>query len=337
MNDSTTQGTARVLQRLTRALNRHLPAAVGGDRLGVHQARVASRRLREAVPVLSTGLSPSKAHKAMRKIRRLTRALGTVRELDVTLHLLDEFARKDHIPRSAVEDVRAHVLGERARSREVMVERLGRINRKKLNRRLASVCEALDEAEHERWREALASRLLKRAKRLRAAIDEAGQMYAPERLHQVRIASKKLRYGLELAAESGGTGAQPLVRTIKRAQDLLGRLHDQQILQNHVSAVQAEVPGGARQTGAGGADRVRPLETLARHIEEECRRLHGRYVAAVPALKALSAAVPSDVVPLLAHPARRRPLKMTRLRQGYGGQGGSREMAQLPRAAGRER
>ncbi len=28
-------------------------------------------------------------------------------------------------------------------------------------------------------------------------------MYTPESLHRVRIATKKLRYGLELAAESG--------------------------------------------------------------------------------------------------------------------------------------
>ena len=65
---------------------RHLPSAIAGDDRGVHQARVASRRLREAVPVLAAGLKHSKAGKASRKIRRLTRALGTVRELDVTLH-----------------------------------------------------------------------------------------------------------------------------------------------------------------------------------------------------------------------------------------------------------
>ncbi len=40
-------------ERRARALKRHLPAAIGGDGIGVHQARVASRRLREAVPVLA--------------------------------------------------------------------------------------------------------------------------------------------------------------------------------------------------------------------------------------------------------------------------------------------
>src|SRR4029078_2795155 len=82
----------RLLERRTRALRRQLTAAIAGKDAGVHQARVASRRLREALPVLTEGLQHTKSGKAERKIRRLTQALGTVRELDVTLHLIDELA-----------------------------------------------------------------------------------------------------------------------------------------------------------------------------------------------------------------------------------------------------
>ena len=46
-----------LLLRRARELERHLPPAVAGDDVGVHQARVASRRLREAVPVLAIGLT----------------------------------------------------------------------------------------------------------------------------------------------------------------------------------------------------------------------------------------------------------------------------------------
>ena len=93
-----------LLLRRARELGRQLPAAMAGDDVGVHQARVASRRLREAVPVLAADTKIRK--KAERKIRRVTQALGTVREMDVTVQILDEFARGPGIPRDALEDVR---------------------------------------------------------------------------------------------------------------------------------------------------------------------------------------------------------------------------------------
>ena len=300
MNTPAHRGTTLLLQRLSRALKRHLPKAIAGDDNGVHQARVTSRRLREAVPVLSTGLQGSKAGKARRKIRRLTRALGTVRELDVTLRLLDELARSPHVSRTAVEDVRTRVIEERDHRRKLMLHRLERVNVDKLDRRLDSVGVALDAAKTEPWRKVLGARLLSRARRLSKAMDEAGHMYAPESLHGVRIAAKKLRYGLELAADSGAREAAARVRTIKRAQDMLGKLHDLQVLQTHVAAVLA-APQSSR-TQAREA-----LEDLARHIEDQCRHLHGRYVATAPALRDVVVAVRKVIVPQLAQTQRRRP------------------------------
>src|SRR5437016_6346268 len=90
-----------LLERRSRALRRHLSAAVAGKDIGVHQARVASRRLREALPVLTDGLHHTKGRKAQGKIRRLTQALGAVRELDVTLHLVDELAERPSVPSAA--------------------------------------------------------------------------------------------------------------------------------------------------------------------------------------------------------------------------------------------
>jgi CHAD domain-containing protein len=303
MNAQPPRETTRLLQRLSRALKRHLPAAVKGNDRGVHQARVTTRRLREAVPVLATGLKGSKAGKAGRKIRRLTRALGTVRELDVTLALLDELARSPHVPRNAVEDVRACVVAERDAKRKVMLERLERVDAGKLDRRLESVGVALQEATGEPWRKALAARLLKRGRHLSEAMDAAGHMYAPERLHVVRIAAKKLRYGLELAADSGVTEAAAHVRTLKRAQDMLGKLHDLQVLQAHVAAVQAS-PTSSRPHSREA------LEDLARHIEDQCRHLHGRYVALVPALRDVALTVRKIIVPQLARTPRQAAVKM---------------------------
>ena len=291
MNDRQARVTTLLLERRAKALKRHLPAAVAGDDEGVHQARVATRRLREAVPVLATDLKgDSKASKAGRKIRRLTRALGTVRELDVTIQLLDQMAT-ERLPRAAVEDVRARVLADRERRRAIMLRRLEKVDAEKLDRRLASVAEALQTCEQDGWREALATRVMKRARRLADAVDEAGQLYATDRLHRVRIAAKKLRYGLELAAESGAAHASSHVRRIKQVQELLGRLNDLQVLLTHVAAVQAEPPRGRAS--------VRALDVLARHIEDQCRHLHGRYVASVPALRATCDAVRDTIAPSL--------------------------------------
>jgi len=203
-----------------------------------------------------------------------------------------------------VEDVRTRVMKERENRRKLMLDRLKRVNVDKLDRRLSSVGTALAEATAEPWRKALASRLMSRSRRLTAAIDEAGHMYAPDRLHAVRISAKKLRYGLELAADSGLRQAAPHVRTIQRAQDMLGKLHDLQVLQTHVAAVQAEPRSG--RTPSRDA-----LEDLARHIEDQCRHLHGRYVATAPALRDAALVVRNAIVPQLAHaPRRGRPIKM---------------------------
>jgi CHAD domain-containing protein len=313
MNARVIPPTARLLVRLSRELKRQLPKAVQGEGDGVHQARVTTRRLREAVPVLATGLKGSKAGKARRKIRRLTKALGTVRELDVTLGLLDELARSPEVTRNAVEDVRARVVEERDARRNVMLERLEQVNPEKLEKRLVSVGAALQEATAEPWRKALAARLLKRARRLSDTMDAAGHMYASDRLHLVRIAAKKLRYGLELAANSGVKEAAAHVRTIKRAQETLGKLHDLQVLQRHVAAVQAGAPSSRAHAREG-------LQDLARHIEDQCRLLHGRYVALVPPLREMVLAVRKTIVPQLAHPPRRAPaVKMTLPRSGAQG------------------
>ena len=297
--------TTMLLARRARALQRYLPAALLGYHHGVHQARVATRRLREAVPVLTTGLKGGKADAARRKIRRLTRALGTVRELDVTMQILDELARRPEVPRNALEDIRAHVVAERDARREVMLERLERVDSDKLSRRLQAVALTLSRCDARAWRVALASRLAKRAGRLTTAIRQAGHIYAADRLHMVRISAKKLRYAMELAADGRVPGARGLVTELKRAQDTLGRLHDLQVLQQHVAAVASAPP--SRRGGHDGG-----LGVIEQALEAECRHLHGKYLASSESLLAAAEKCRTHVPVQLvgAKQGRGRSLKM---------------------------
>jgi CHAD domain-containing protein len=301
--DAAVPAAVALFTRRIRQLQRHLPEAIKGDDTGVHQARVASRRLREAVPVLAAGLPHGR--KAARKVRRVTRALGTVREMDVTMQILDELARRDAVPRNALEDVRAHVIAERDRRRETMLARLHKIKSARLSRRLQQVADGLAAEAAGAWRQALADRVTGRARRLRKRIKAAGQMYAPEQLHDVRIATKKLRYALELAADAGIRPARPLVARLERTQETLGRLNDLHVIQHHVRTVQAQPP-----TRRGGLDGG--LDVIEGLLEDECRHLHARYVKQVPALLDVTAACGAAVVQPLTAAARKQAAVRTK-------------------------
>ena len=211
--------------------------------------------------------------------------------MDVTVQILDEFAQTNALPRNALEDVRSHVIAERDRRRAVMLQRLRRIDTDRLRARLeeASIVAAVtDSAE---WREALTSRVAHRVKRLTVAIQGAGQMYAAEQLHAVRIATKKLRYALELIADARLAPVRPLVNTLKRAQDTLGKLHDLQVIEQHVAAVQAMPParrgahdGGLKVIAGSLAGRVpaspRPLRQTGAGADPAARDVHGNHPAA---------------------------------------------------------
>ena len=87
---------------------------------------------------------------------------------------------------------------------------------------------------------------MRRAKSVATALEHAGPVYVPERLHDVRISTKKLRYALEIARDAGVTAASPLVRILKRHQERLGALHDLQMLLKHVRETEAS-PASVRE------------------------------------------------------------------------------------------
>src|SRR6266704_224163 len=74
----------KYLDHFTSAVNR----AAKGDVTALHRTRGASRRLRELIPVLQ--LDHNVARKLGRRLRKITRRLGAIRELDVLLLLIDE-------------------------------------------------------------------------------------------------------------------------------------------------------------------------------------------------------------------------------------------------------
>ncbi|PYR69414.1 MAG: hypothetical protein DMF87_20460 [Acidobacteria bacterium] len=259
-----------IRQRVS-ALGRALPAARAGDITSLHRARVATRRLRAAIPLVASG---AKAGKVSRSVRRLTRALGPVRELDVALLILDELDRAGDVPPPGIDRLRASIVEERERLQAEVREEIDDFDLDKLRKQALKVARNAGEdgAPHESAA-ARRERIIRRVRRLSATIENAAGLYLPDRLHEVRIAVKKLRYTVELA---GGRNVARL-RLLKRAQDLLGRLHDLEVLIARTRGIQSS-PGASTLKVSADLDR------LVRRLETECRQLHGHYMAMRPAL-----------------------------------------------------
>jgi CHAD domain-containing protein len=246
-----------------------------GSANAIHRTRVATRRLREVLPVLQ--LEADTARKLGRALKRATRGLGAVRELDVVLALIEGLQASGRYPTHAVGQVAAEIRQSRVDAGRAISMHTLEAELQRLGRKLGAVAGELTEADQggrnnpRAWRWAIDARVARRAAELQAAIDGAGALYLTERLHVVRIALKKLRYGLELATEAAGQRDSARLRTLKAVQALLGRLHDVQVLIDHVRRVQASLD--PPNLGMG-----HELDAFVVALEDRCRRLHARYV-----------------------------------------------------------
>ena len=263
-----------------------LHAVEQGEVRALHQARVASRRLRELIPMLQ--LEGSVARKLVRRLRKVTSRLGTVRELDVLLLLIDELHVSGRCGSGGLGRVGVSVSKARDAARKRLFAHLPIAEMVRLARKLDRIAAALQHAERassktaaRSWRWALDARVARRASRLSAAMADAGALYLPERLHAVRVTVKKLRYAIELSAQATSHGAGADLRVLKRGQDLLGRVHDLQGLIDRARQTQASL-------SPPNVTAWRDLDALMASLEDDCRRLHARYMRTRRALGAVA-------------------------------------------------
>jgi CHAD domain-containing protein len=313
MNTSTSRD--RLWRKRLNELSAVWPDFISGRTAGLHKTRVASRRIREALPIVGATAPPAKVKKLRRKMRALTRSLGPIRELDVELDILEDKSKTEGVPGRAIEMVRREVASRRQALRDELAGNAPVGDLKKLLKKLERVAEkgargrgrGAREAKGKRqkadgdfealWRGVLAARLMRRAKAMALAIEGAGAVYIPERLHVVRISTKKLRYALEIARDAGVTAATPLIRVLRPHQERLGHLHDLQMLLKHVRETEAS---------PGVGSRVNDLTAYADSLDRECRRLHAFFVEHRGELISVVRDVRHHVVPALTTPPRRQ-------------------------------
>jgi CHAD domain-containing protein len=257
-----------------------------GRARSVHRIRVASRRLRELLPVLQ--LERDVAHRIGRRLRRVTRQLGPLREEDALIALLEEMRRSGRYHVAAVSCVLDALTRDRmSRRRQMSLRTVGAdlrdlgVKLEKVSRSLGASEVESDAAKTTGWRWAIDARIGRRAEKLKRAVASAGNVYLADRVHAVRIALKKFRYAVELRNQaSPDPDSAKRLAALKRRQDLLGRLHDRQVLIGRVRDAQASLERPDLQVWRG-------LDAMLASLENECRRMHARYVRDAADLVAL--------------------------------------------------
>jgi CHAD domain-containing protein len=193
----------------------------------VHDARVATRRLKAAVDLMKPVISGGH-HKPFNKITRvLRRRLGEMRDLDVMLEHLGEVRSARHAPsvawlKSRLEESRRQALARAAED----------LPPSHVLPRLASWSGLRQEiiAAEEAVESVLAESIHGQLDEFAASAQRLVEQVKGNDPHEVRIAGKSLRYTLEMARIQGVRLPKRVLGGFKRIQTALGLWHDLVVL-----------------------------------------------------------------------------------------------------------
>jgi CHAD domain-containing protein len=264
-----------------------LAAAVGkglgdferrGDPDSVHDLRVSARRALAALDAFEDYLEAEAARRAEKELRRLVRAFGRLRDLDIII--ADARARSVRLPerrRAGFEVFVADLEGLRAKQLATLREKSG-ARRVRLDSSLVSLSVAArGDAAPVATVDAASALALEAYARLRA---ESSRLDPPpeaaEAYHPLRLQAKRLRYLLELLAPALGPLASGCVSDLRLLQDKLGAMSDAAaavLFLREYLAPGRETP--SPEVAVYLASRQAETERLARSLPGLCRRVAG--------------------------------------------------------------
>ena len=287
----------RFLEEAASALER---VSAGEGAAALHEFRVSLRRLRSTLRAFAPHLEPEPPEQAQERLRELGRRSNAARDAEVQIAWLE--ARVGELSQSHRPALRwlAREIGRRrdqaqARLLEKLPERFARL-RADLARSLAGyrTWVHLDSPDPSpTFAAVVGERLRAQAGRLRESLDAIASASDSSECHEARIEAKRLRYLLEPVARYVPEGKRA-VRSLKSLQDVLGEMHDLQILMQTVET-DAERMALARvhalldavRTGDGetvAATRRRNLEAgllaIATLVRDRNRKLFGELESA---------------------------------------------------------
>lgn len=200
----------------------------------VHDARVASRRLRAAIPLFEECLPPKKSKKWLGSIRKVTGALGDARDTDVQIEWLGKFQK--NLPEQSLQPgINRLMLRLRQKREKLQAPLTAAMNQLTASSLLAVMAAELrplaDRAEEIYiYTPALYQHSFQTiSARLETLLSYDAIVNQPDKvteLHQMRIAAKWLRYTVETFAPLYADQLKSYLQVVRTIQDLLGEIHD---------------------------------------------------------------------------------------------------------------
>jgi CHAD domain-containing protein len=217
---------SQIIGRRRRALRLQVAAALRtGSPESIHNVRVCTRRLQTALELVPKSGDKNALRSAKARLRRVRRALSALRNYDVFLSILDDSATR---------------APARQRERLGLLRALLEERRKELARESRRTLEEFD-LEPSPLRVETAGVSARAAKQLIARITvfeeriKAGTNWsAPRAVHRIRIATKRLRYLLEVLTELGYGESKAALKWLRTAQTRIGAWHDLRALEDEV-------------------------------------------------------------------------------------------------------
>jgi CHAD domain-containing protein len=237
------------LRRYLSAWHLHEPGARLGDNPEeLHDLRVAGRRLDAILRQFRSSL-PASLLRIRPTFKKVLRALGDARDLDVALSELEAFARELPGPdQDSVGPLTQHLVSERARARARMLSVLDSASVQKNFQKLTSLLAAPAAASQQPSRELALTVAPEMIRRRYRKVRKSAALLTPESsteaYHEVRGHVKKLRYVLEAVAVIYGKPADEMLRPLRRWQEKLGVQQDAAVASRRLKALAGAPPKG---------------------------------------------------------------------------------------------
>lgn len=215
----------------------NLPIArLGENPEGVHQSRVATRRLRSAFSTFGLLLDQHQTEPLSDELRWLGSTLGSVRDQDVLAANVERIAQSHIAVAPSDVELLGEILAEQRRVHRVQM--LSALGSPRLHRLLDQLVDCAGDPQtapqaDDPARDVLAPLVRRRWRRLERKVRSLGDPPRVEDLHRVRILAKRCRYAADAVRPAFGKPARVFARRAARVQDALGELNDAQVA-NHM-------------------------------------------------------------------------------------------------------